>query len=102
MHQVADLPHQGLVTVDQRLGSGAIVVEAGAAMVSSSSRIAASHSAMRASSSIDALLVGLRGALDVCALRRQPRFFFFEARAAAGVAALAPACRSLGLVEALA
>jgi hypothetical protein len=29
IHEVADLPHQGLVAVDHRLGAGAIFVEAG-------------------------------------------------------------------------
>src|SRR5207245_1679289 len=29
MHQVADLPHQRLVAIDERLGGGAILVETG-------------------------------------------------------------------------
>ena len=68
MHEVADLPHQRLVTIDQRLGSGAIVVEARRAhgLFELADRGFAFGDARF--ELIDALLVGLRGALTL------PRF----------------------------
>ena len=63
MHQVSDLPHQSLMTIDQRLRGGAIVVEArrGHRLFELANRRFAFRDARF--ELIDALLVRLRGAL---------------------------------------
>ena len=65
MHQVADLPHQSLVTIDQRLGGRAIVVETrrGHRLLELADRRFAFGDARL--ELIDALLVGLRLALTL-------------------------------------
>ena len=68
MHKVSDLPHQSLVTIDEGLRGGAIVVEArrGHGLLELADRGFAFGNACL--ELVDALLVGLRGALTL------PRF----------------------------
>src|SRR5947209_14092239 len=43
MHEIADLPHEGLMAVDDRLGAGAIFIKTGRGQDRKSTRLNSSH-----------------------------------------------------------